>query len=66
MDYFVERMRELGGASEGVELSTWMKWLAMDMSGDLSWNEKMHEMRDSKLLCPLLSLPPTLTLVVVE
>lgn len=49
-NYFVERMKELGGAPDGVELSLWTSWLAMDMSVDLAWNGKMHQMRDSRLL----------------
>jgi hypothetical protein len=48
IDYFVARMHELGQASAGVELADWMNWLAMDMSADLSWNEKMYQMRDGK------------------
>jgi hypothetical protein len=50
MDYFVARMKELGGVPGGVGLVDWTNWLAMDMSADLSWNEKMHQMRDGKLL----------------
>jgi cytochrome P450 len=47
MDYFVTRMEELGANSAGVPLVKWTNWLAMDMSADLAWNEKMHQMRDS-------------------
>ncbi|KAH8597607.1 cytochrome P450, partial [Bisporella sp. PMI_857] len=43
---FVERMRQLGEAADGVGLVDWTTWLAMDLSADLSWNDKMHEMRD--------------------
>jgi len=49
MDYFVERMKELGAAPEGVGLSEWTNWLAMDMSADLSWSNEAHQMRDSEL-----------------
>jgi cytochrome P450 len=56
MNYFIERMKELGGNLEGVGLVDWTNWLAMDTSADLSWNEKMYEMRDCKLPTILLSL----------
>ena len=50
MDYFVMRMKELSANQKttGVPLVRWTNWLAMDMAADLAWNEKMHQMRDSK------------------
>jgi cytochrome P450 len=48
MDYFILRLKELGGAKEGVRLADWTNWLAMDLSADLTWHEKMHQMRDSR------------------
>ncbi|KAK2603551.1 hypothetical protein QQS21_004231 [Conoideocrella luteorostrata] len=48
MDYFVTQMKDLGADSAGVPLVRWTNWLAMDMSADLAWNEKMHQMRDRK------------------
>ncbi|RYO94321.1 hypothetical protein DL766_000598 [Monosporascus sp. MC13-8B] len=48
VDYFVEKMKELGTAPSGVELVKWTNWLAMDLSVDLTWNEKMYQMRDMK------------------
>jgi cytochrome P450 len=50
MDHFVQRMKELSSKQQnnGVPLVRWTNWLAMDMSADLAWNEKMHQMRDSK------------------
>ncbi|TVY36836.1 Cytochrome P450 monooxygenase [Lachnellula subtilissima] len=48
IDFFLARMEELGATSNEIELVDWMNWLAMDMSADLAWNEKMHEMRDMK------------------
>lgn len=50
MDYFVARMKEvnLDHKTTGVPLVTWTNWLAMDIAADLAWNEKMHQMRDSK------------------
>ncbi|KAK0629905.1 cytochrome P450 [Bombardia bombarda] len=48
MDYFISRMRELGGGDSGIPLVEWTNWLAMDLSADLSTSEKKHEMRDMK------------------
>jgi len=50
MDYFIARMKEISasGNTNGVPLVRWTNWLAMDMSADLAWNEKMHQMRDMK------------------
>lgn len=50
MDYFVVRMKEVNPDRNptGVPLVTWTNWLAMDIAADLAWNEKMHQMRDSK------------------
>jgi cytochrome P450 len=50
MDYFVARMREMSDENAaGVPLVRWTNWLAMDMAADVAWNEKMHQMRDSKV-----------------
>lgn len=46
-DFFVERMKELGPAPEGVGLVDWTHWVASDLATDLTWNEQLHEMRDS-------------------
>ncbi|KAH8719535.1 cytochrome P450 [Phaeosphaeriaceae sp. PMI808] len=50
MDYFIARMKDIfvSGNTNGVPLVRWTNWLAMDMSADLAWNEKMHQMRDMK------------------
>lgn len=48
VDYFLEKMKNPEIASSGIELVEWMNWLAMDMSADLAWNEKMHQMRGSE------------------
>ncbi len=57
MDFFIEKMKQLGKDPKGVDLVEWTNWLALDISADLSWNEKFHEMRDSELLpsCSLIS-----------
>lgn len=51
IDHFVAIMKEkyLNQQVIGVPLTKWMNWLAMDTSADLTWNEKMHQMRDSKV-----------------
>ncbi|KAF1994668.1 benzoate 4-monooxygenase cytochrome P450 [Amniculicola lignicola CBS 123094] len=50
VDYFVVRIEEVSANPKipGVPLVRWTNWLAMDMSADLAWNEKMHQMRDMK------------------
>jgi len=48
-DYFVERMKLYGASDRGYELVQWTSWLAMDLSADLTSNEKMHNMKRSKL-----------------
>lgn len=52
MDYFVKRVQEISENPQtlGVPLVKWTNWLAMDMSADLVWNEKMHQMRDSEII----------------
>ena len=50
MDYFISRMKELGSDSTGVGLAAWTNWLAMDAAADMAWNEKLHQMRDSKAI----------------
>jgi cytochrome P450 len=48
MDYFVDRIKELGADPQGVGMNQWMNWLAWNIAADLSWNSEAHEMRDSK------------------
>lgn len=48
IDLFVEKMRNIGSCAQGVDVSKWCNWLAMDASADLAYNRKMNEMRDSK------------------
>lgn len=48
IDLFVDNMRRIGPCAEGVDVSKWCNWLAMDTSADLAYNRKMDEMRDSK------------------
>ncbi|KAI2620575.1 cytochrome P450 [Hypoxylon sp. NC1633] len=46
IDYFVMKMKQL--SSTDIPLSRWTNWLAMDLSADLAWNEKMGQMSDMK------------------
>ncbi|KAI0107510.1 cytochrome P450 [Nemania sp. FL0031] len=48
MDYFVARMKDIGGEADGVSLVDWTHWVAWDTSADLAWNEEMFAMRDAK------------------
>ncbi|KAI0469974.1 cytochrome P450 [Xylariaceae sp. FL0804] len=63
-DEFIQKMNEIGGREDGIELKTWTDWLAMDASADLAYNRKMHQLRDSKAiaLTPLkwLFVPPSI------
>lgn len=56
MDYFVAKMREQGG-NDGMGIVEWTNWLAMDLSADLCMNEKMSQMKESKLFTVQLPLP---------
>ncbi|KAK8016929.1 Cytochrome P450 [Apiospora rasikravindrae] len=49
MDFFISQMEVLGKNPEGVDMTDWTNWLAMDMSADLTYSRKMYQMRDSKL-----------------
>ncbi|KAJ3580102.1 hypothetical protein NPX13_g467 [Xylaria arbuscula] len=46
IDIFVEKMRVYG--RNGVDVSKWCNWLAMDISADMAYNREMHQMRDMK------------------
>jgi len=50
-DYFVETMKEQHG-DEGVGLVEWTNWLALDLAADLSWSQKINQMKLSE--CGLL------------
>ncbi|RYP81407.1 hypothetical protein DL769_001973 [Monosporascus sp. CRB-8-3] len=45
IDFFVEKMKVVG--YNGVDISMWCNWLAMDISADMAYNHEMHQMRDS-------------------
>ena len=45
MNYFVERMKQLGARQEGVNLVDWTHWVAWDTSQDIAWSEETLCMR---------------------
>lgn len=49
-DFFVDKMKEIGSAPDGVSLVDWTNWVASDLATDLTWNEQVNEMRDSMCL----------------
>ncbi|KAJ4407474.1 hypothetical protein N0V82_009915 [Gnomoniopsis sp. IMI 355080] len=44
LDYFVERLKDIGDSSAGVSLLDWTNWLTLDLAADLAWNQDMHQM----------------------
>lgn len=46
IDFFVEKMKAIG--ENGIDMSIWCNWLAMDISGDMAYNHELHQMRDSE------------------
>lgn len=45
MNYFVERMKQIGARQEGVNLVDWTHWVAWDTSQDISWCEETLSMQ---------------------
>ncbi|KAI1083758.1 isotrichodermin C-15 hydroxylase [Whalleya microplaca] len=59
IDYFIEKMKDIGASKSGVELRTWTDWLAMDISADLAYSREMCQMQrmeNSPLLDSLLGV----------
>ncbi|KAI1388756.1 cytochrome P450 [Hypoxylon trugodes] len=48
IDLFVDKMRELGDTTDGIDLYEWTNWFAADMSADLTYSRELHQMRDGK------------------
>ncbi|KAI4597366.1 hypothetical protein KJ359_004472 [Pestalotiopsis sp. 9143b] len=48
MNYFVERMKQIGARQEGVNLVDWTHWVAWDTSQDISWCEETRSMQTEK------------------
>ncbi|KAI0179684.1 cytochrome P450 [Hypoxylon sp. FL1284] len=48
IDLFIERMKTLGSAEDGVDLARWCNWLAMDIAADITYNCEMNQIRDMK------------------
>ena len=49
INFFIERMKEVGAADNGAELQHWTDWLALDLSADMTFGREMGQMRDSGL-----------------
>ncbi|KAK2611601.1 hypothetical protein N8I77_004934 [Diaporthe amygdali] len=58
IDYFLDRMLELGSAEGGVELRQWTDWLALDVSADMAYSREMKQMQTTPL--KFLFIPPSL------
>ena len=50
IDFFIQKMNELGGGQKGAELQRWTDWLALDLSADLTYGREMGQMRDSRYI----------------
>ncbi|ROW17128.1 hypothetical protein VPNG_01374 [Cytospora leucostoma] len=48
IDFFVQRMKDLGKEEKGAELQRWTDWLALDLSADITYSREMGQMRDMK------------------
>ncbi|TVY78282.1 Cytochrome P450 monooxygenase radP [Lachnellula suecica] len=48
VDYFIERMKLLGGGAQGVTLPTWTDWLCVDIAADMAYNRQMNALQDMK------------------
>ncbi|KAG8161450.1 hypothetical protein KVR01_008437 [Diaporthe batatas] len=48
LDFFVEKVKELGAIGQPIELRRWSDWLALDMSADLTYGRDMGQVRDMK------------------
>ncbi|KAL1852463.1 hypothetical protein Daus18300_012144 [Diaporthe australafricana] len=48
IDFFHEKMRELGDEENGVDLREWTDWLALDISADMAYSREMKQMQTMK------------------
>ncbi|KAL1875795.1 hypothetical protein Daus18300_002986 [Diaporthe australafricana] len=48
LDLFVERLKELQGGKQPIEMQRWSDWLALDLSADLTYGRDMGQVRDMK------------------
>ncbi|RAH75491.1 cytochrome P450 [Aspergillus aculeatinus CBS 121060] len=48
IDRFIQRLRELGTAEQGVDMRDWFDWLACDIAGDMGYGHNFHNVRDGK------------------
>ncbi|KAG8156893.1 hypothetical protein KVR01_013306 [Diaporthe batatas] len=68
MDYFIQRMKEIGTREQGLNLVDWTHWLAWDTSQDISWNEEtlcMQTEKDPVALDVLISFNAFATMIQV-
>ena len=49
IDFFINRMKEIGTGKQGAELQRWTDWLALDLSADMTYGCEMGQMRDSRI-----------------
>ncbi|KAI1360137.1 cytochrome P450 [Xylaria arbuscula] len=49
IDMFITKINAVDDDPKGVDLSTWLLWLAMDMSADLAYSREMHQIRDGTI-----------------
>ncbi|KAI9154647.1 Cytochrome P461 monooxygenase [Paramyrothecium foliicola] len=48
IDLFVKKLKEEGSREGGIELQTWTDRLAMDMSAELAYGRKMHQLQNKE------------------
>ncbi|ORY71062.1 cytochrome P450 [Pseudomassariella vexata] len=48
IDFFIQRMKEVGRDAAGVGLFDWTNWFCMDLAGELAWGEKMDQMKNMR------------------
>ncbi|KAJ4303123.1 hypothetical protein N0V90_002015 [Kalmusia sp. IMI 367209] len=49
IDFFINKMKEVGSAKQGAELQCWTDWLALDLSADMTYSREMGQMQNTKL-----------------
>ncbi|KAI1775122.1 cytochrome P450 [Hypoxylon cercidicola] len=48
VDLFVNRMKEIGNAQGGINLSDWTQWLAMDIAAEMAYSHRVNCLKDAK------------------
>lgn len=65
LNFFIERMKEVGNEEKSADLRKWTDWLALDLSADMTYGRdtaQMREMKDSVFLSSCLKLNLFLTM----